>query len=181
LVAREHAVAIREAEVAHREADLLSVAPGGVTPLSCPPVPSPSPPPTSPEIYVQSPPIQTVIKEVVREIEGLSPPGWWKDAGIRVEEVLDREARVSDREKEVGRREEHIGRRESDVSRRETWIMEQLMFVFFCPYSPVTAFNIFLGQSSTLGNEPGQTIEEEVIYESPSARRKPKVPPFPRA
>lgn len=128
LVAREHAVAVREADVARREADILAGTPGGVTPLSCPPVPSPSVPPASPQIYVEAP-VQTVIKEVVKEVEAIGPPSWWKDAGIRVEELLEREARISEREKDVGRREENIGRRETDASRRETWIMEQLMFV----------------------------------------------------
>jgi hypothetical protein len=129
LVAREHAVAVREAEVARREADVLAGSPGGITPLSCPPIPSESSaPPTSPQIFVE-PPIQTIIKEVVREVEALEPPNWWKDAGVRVEDLLEREARISDREKDVGRREETIGRRETDASRRETWIMEQLMFV----------------------------------------------------
>ena len=129
LVAREHSVAVREAEVARREAEILAGSPGGVMPLSCPPVPSQSSaPPTSPQIFVE-PPIQTVIKEVVKEVEALGPPSWWKDAGVRVEDLLEREARISDREKDVGRREENIGRRETDASRRETWIMEQLMSV----------------------------------------------------
>lgn len=126
LVAREHAVAQREAEVARREADLLAGMPGGVTPLSCPPVPAPSSIPAPPQVYVETP-VQTIIKEVVKEVESLAPPSWWRDAPIRMEELLDREARVSDREKDVGRREETIGRRETDVSRRESWIMEQLM------------------------------------------------------
>ncbi|KAF8516768.1 hypothetical protein JB92DRAFT_2228703 [Gautieria morchelliformis] len=161
LVAREHAVAVREAEVAHREAELLAGSPGGVAPLSCPPIPSPSSAsaPPSPMIFVE-PPIQTVIKEVVKEVEALGPPSWWKDAGVRVEELLERESRISEREKDVGRREENIGRRETDASRRETWIMEQLI---------------------SLGNEPGHAVEEEIIYDSGSARRKPKVPPFTRA
>ncbi|KAF8517578.1 hypothetical protein BU17DRAFT_76386 [Hysterangium stoloniferum] len=152
LVSREHAVAVREAEVAHREAEILAGAVGGVTTTSCPPVPScPAEPPSCPP--VPSCPADTPsCPPIPLEVEGLSPPGWWRDAGIRVEEVLDREARVSDREKEVGRREETIGRRETDVSRRETWIMEQLI---------------------AIGNEPGQTVEEEIIYETPAARRKP--------
>ncbi|KAF8582280.1 hypothetical protein K439DRAFT_1635393 [Ramaria rubella] len=154
LVAREHAVAVREAEVARREAEILAGSPGGVTPVSCPPVPSSSAPP-SPQIFVE-PPVQTIIKEVVKEVEAIGPPSWWKDTGIRVDELLDREARISDREKDVGRREENIGRRETDASRRETWIMEQLI---------------------ALGNEPGHTVEEEIFYDSGSARRKPKVTP----
>lgn len=129
LVAREHAVAVREAEVARREADVLAGSPAGITPLSCPPVSSQSLAfPSSPQIFVE-PPIQTVIKEVVKEVEALGPPSWWKDAGVRVEDLLEREGRISDREKDVGRREEIIGRRETDASRRETWIMEQLMCV----------------------------------------------------
>jgi len=125
LVAREHAVAQREAEVAIREAELLAGAVGGMTPFSCPPVPTPSAA-TSPQIYVETP-VQTVIKEVVKEVEALAPPAWLKDAGIRFDDLLEREARVAEREKDIGRREETIGRRETDVSRRETWIMEQLM------------------------------------------------------
>lgn len=134
LVAREHAVAVREAEVARREADILVGSPGGVAPASCPPVTSQSlTPPTTPQIFVE-PPIQTVIKEVVKEVEALGPPSWWKDAGVRVEDLLEREARISEREKDVGRREENIGRRETDASRRETWIMEQLMSVHHLSY-----------------------------------------------
>ncbi|GJJ12351.1 hypothetical protein Clacol_006592 [Clathrus columnatus] len=156
LVAREHNVAVREAEVARREAELLAGAPGGVVMPQCSPAPSASPSTSgiATEVFIAPPPIHTVIKEVVREVDAAGPPGWWKDAGIRVEELMDREARVSDREKEVGKREEAIGRRETDVSRRETWIMEQLI---------------------ALGNE--QTIEEEVVYDTP--RRKVKeLPPL---
>jgi len=118
LVAREHDVAIREAEVAKREADLLA---GTYVPpvVSCPPCPTiitqPSPPP----------PPETIIKEVVREVETIG--GSRGPTEIRLEDVMQREGRVSEREKQVGTREEIVGKRESDASRRENWIMEQLM------------------------------------------------------
>lgn len=155
LVAREHAVAQREAEVALREAELLAGTVGGITPFSCPPVPTPSATPASAQVFVETP-VQTVIKEVVKEVESLAPPIWLKDAGIRFDDLTERESRVAEREKDIGRREETIGRRETDVSRRETWIMEQLI---------------------ALGNEQAQTVEEEIVYDSPP-RRMPKVPPF---
>ncbi|KIJ44293.1 hypothetical protein M422DRAFT_30437 [Sphaerobolus stellatus SS14] len=151
LVAREHAVAQREADVARREAELLAGNVSGIAACSCPPIPSPSS-----QIFVEQP-VQTVIKEVVKEVEALAPSSWVKDGG-RIEELYDREARVADREKDIGRREENIGRRENDVSRRETWIMEQLI---------------------ALNNERTETVEEEIIYESPVPRRKSKVSPPP--
>jgi hypothetical protein len=116
LIARESAVAVREAEVARREAELLAGAPGGV-------IPSPSPilcPPC------ESQPVQTIIKEVVKEQE-LTPPGWWKEAGARAEDIIDRELKIAERERDISKREENINRREHDASRRESWIMEQLM------------------------------------------------------
>ena len=72
------------------------------------------------------PPIQTVIKEVVKE-ESLTPPGWWDQARVRAEDILDRELKIAEREREISRREEAVNRREHDASRRESWIMEQLV------------------------------------------------------
>jgi hypothetical protein len=114
LVARESSVAAREAEVARREAELLVGAPGGVIPTQtvCPVCPSE--------------PAQTIIKEVVQE-SALAAPSWFKEAGIRAEEILDRELKIAEREREIGKREESVNRREHDASRRESWIMEQLM------------------------------------------------------
>ena len=126
LLARESNVAVREAEVARREAEILAGAPGGViaptpTPLVCPPCP------TVFEKVTEAPlPIQTVIKEVVKE-ESLTPPGWWDQARIRAEDILDRELKIAEREREISRREEAVNRREHDASRRESWIMEQLV------------------------------------------------------
>ncbi|KAL4074422.1 hypothetical protein V8B97DRAFT_1688332 [Scleroderma yunnanense] len=137
LVTRERDVAMREAEVARREAELLVGAPGGVLP-SCPPCPA--------QTVVDIPPAQTIIKEVIKEQE-LAPPGWWKEASGRAEEILDRELRVSEREREITRREESVNRREHDASRREAWIMEQLV----------------------------ASVEEEVYYEQPGPKRKLKV------
>ncbi|KZT35479.1 hypothetical protein SISSUDRAFT_1051358 [Sistotremastrum suecicum HHB10207 ss-3] len=165
LVAREHAVAVREAEVAKREAELLAGSIGGVSqPVStssasvCAPCPTiyASPPVSAP------PPIETIIKEVVREIETIGtapPPPWWKDQVVRVEDLLQREERIGEREKDVGHREETVGKRESDAARRENWIMEQLI---------------------SLGNDPAPyTVEtEEFVYEPGSRNRK--VPPPPR-
>ena len=127
IIARESAVASREAEVARREAELLAGAPGGVLPnqptaSACPPCQTVleqfTPPPP--------PPIQTVIKEVVKE-ESLTPPGWWDQARVRAEDILDRELKIAEREREISRREEAVNRREHDASRRESWIMEQLV------------------------------------------------------
>lgn len=120
LIARESSVAMREAEVARREAELLVGAPGGVlptqAPISCPACPT-----------ILDTPIQTVIKEVVKETEALTPPGWWDQARIRAEDILDRELKIAEREREISRREEAVNKREHDASRRETWIMEQLV------------------------------------------------------
>lgn len=115
LVARESSVAAREAEVARREAELLVGAPGGVIPTQtvCPVCPP-------------SEPVQTIIKEVIQE-SALATPSWFKEAGIRAEEILDRELKIAEREREIGKREESVNRREHDASRRESWIMEQLM------------------------------------------------------
>lgn len=114
LVSRESAVAAREAEVARREAELLVGAPGGVIPTQtvCPACPSE--------------PAQTIIKEVIQE-SALATPSWFKEAGIRAEEILDRELKIAEREREISKREESVNRREHDASRRESWIMEQLM------------------------------------------------------
>lgn len=124
LVARESSVAMREAEVARREAELLVGAPGGVlptqSPVACPVCPTAT--------VVDFPPVHTIIKEVVKEAD-LAPPGWWKEANTRAEDILDRELRVGEREREITRREESINRREHDASRREAWIMEQLVYV----------------------------------------------------
>jgi len=145
LVARESSVAAREAEVARREAELLVGAPGGVIPT--PPVCPACPPPE---------PAQTIIKEVVQE-SALAAPSWFKEAGIRAEEILDRELKIAEREREISKREESVNRREHDASRRESWIMEQLI---------------------VLGNEnPPQTVEEEYVYEPAGPKRKLKVPP----
>jgi hypothetical protein len=124
LVARESSVAGREAEVARREAELLVGAPGGVLPTQNPVVCPVCPTAT----FIDIPPAQTIIKEVVKEAD-LAPPGWWKEANNRAEDILDRELRVGEREREITRREESINRREHDASRREAWIMEQLVYV----------------------------------------------------
>lgn len=121
LIARESAVAVREAEVARREAELLAGAPGGV-------IPSPSPilcPScvASTITLTEIPPIQTIIKEIVKE-DSLVPPGW---GGPRAEEILERELKIAERERDISKREENVNRREHDASRREGWIMEQLM------------------------------------------------------
>ncbi|KAI0082797.1 hypothetical protein K474DRAFT_1585209 [Panus rudis PR-1116 ss-1] len=151
LVARESSVAVREAEVARREAELLAGAPGGVlpnqSPVACPPCP------TITEKITEAPPVQTVIKEVVKEAE-LTPPGWWDQARVRAEDILDRELKIAEREREISRREEAVNRREHDASRRESWIMEQLV---------------------ALNNEEPD-VEEEIIYEPAGSKRKPKIP-----
>jgi len=131
LIAREGAVAIREAEVARREAELLAGAPGGV-------IPSPSPvlcPSCSAATVTitESLPIQTIIKEIVKE-DSLAPPGW---VGARSEELLDRELKIAERERDISKREEGVNRREHDAARREGWIMEQLMFVFSFLHLPL--------------------------------------------
>ncbi|KAI6108995.1 hypothetical protein EV401DRAFT_1998518 [Pisolithus croceorrhizus] len=149
LVTRERDVAMREAEVARREAELLVGAPGGV-------VPNQQCPPCAAQTIVDIPPAQTIIKEIVKEQE-LTPPGWWKEAGSRAEEVLDRELKVSEREREITRREESVNRREHDASRREAWIMEQLVLI----------------------NSDNAAVEEEIFYEQPGPKRKLKeLPPL---
>ena len=121
LIARESNVALREAEVARREAELLAGAPGGVVPTPSPVLCPPCMAATTVETITG--PIQTVIKEIVKE-DSLTPPGW---ASPRIDEILDRELKIAEREREIGKREESINRREHDAARRESWIMEQLM------------------------------------------------------
>jgi hypothetical protein len=121
LIARESAVAVREAEVARREAELLIGAPGGVVPSPSPNICAPCAATTVFETI--TPPVQTIIKEIVKE-DSLTPPGW---SSGRAEEVLDRELRITERERDVSKREESVNRREHDASRRESWIMEQLV------------------------------------------------------
>ncbi|KAJ6496685.1 hypothetical protein C8R47DRAFT_1115159 [Mycena vitilis] len=151
LIARESAVAVREAEVARREAELLIGAPGGV-------IPSPSPilcPPCAATTVFETitPPIQTIIKEIVKE-DSLTPPGW---SSGRAEEVLDRELRITERERDISKREESVNRREHDASRRESWIMEQLM---------------------ALGNDSPDTVEEEYVYEPKRKAKFQQLPPI---
>ena len=137
LIARERDIAIREAEIARREAELLAGAPGGVIPNapSCPPCIMEK---VAPEpIMMPPPPVQTVIKEVVKE-DALTPPGWWKDGNDRFDDILARELKIAERERDISRREETVNRREHDASRRESWIMEQLAYVAF---QPMTFFN----------------------------------------
>ncbi|KAF5391452.1 hypothetical protein D9757_001882 [Collybiopsis confluens] len=153
LIARESAVAVREAEVARREAELLAGAPGGViaspSPVLCPPCLAAT------TIETITGPIQTVIKEIVKE-DSLTPPGW---SSPRLDDILDRELKIAEREREISKREESVNRREHDAARRENWIMEQLI---------------------ALGNE-SPAVEEEYVYEPVAAKRKPKVaPPPPR-
>jgi len=109
---------MREADVARREAELLAGAPGGVIPSQSPLI---CPVTTTTETVLA--PVQTVIKEVVKE-ESLTPPGW---IGNRAEEILDRELKITERERDISKREENVNRREHDASLRESWIMEQLM------------------------------------------------------
>ena len=138
LIAREASIAQREAEVARREADLLGGSPGGIVIPTCSACPLPV---TQIELMtvtehayetsIINPPPATVthtvtqVQEVTKEIETLSPVVSIPDP--RLEDVLNREARVSEREKDVGRREELVGRREADATHREQWIMEQLV------------------------------------------------------
>lgn len=121
LIARESAIALREAECARREAEMLAGAPGGV--ISPPPAPVICPLCPSMTVETVQLPAQTIIKEIVTE-DSLTPPGW---TGPRTEELLERELRIAERERDIGRREESINRREHDASRREGWIMEQLV------------------------------------------------------
>jgi len=147
LIARESAVAVREAEVARREAELLIGAPGGVVPAV-----APCPPCAATTVFeTVSPPIQTIIKEIVKE-DSLTPPGW---ASGRAEEVLDRELRIAERERDISKREESVNRREHDASRRESWIMEQLI---------------------ALGND--DTVEEEYVYEPKRKAKFQQLPPI---
>ncbi|CCM00133.1 uncharacterized protein FIBRA_02160 [Fibroporia radiculosa] len=154
LIARESNVAMREAEVARREAEILAGAPGGVIanqpPVVCPPCPT-----VVEKVTEPAPPIQTVIKEVVKE-ESLTPPGWWDQARVRAEDILDRELKIAEREREISRREEAVNRREHDASRRESWIMEQLVAL----------------------NNDESMVEEEVVYDPrpASPMRRPKAP-----
>ncbi|KAF9246511.1 hypothetical protein BU15DRAFT_40061 [Melanogaster broomeanus] len=151
LVTRERDVAMREAEVARREAELLVGAPGGVLPTQSPV----ACPVCTTQTFIDIPPVQTIIKEVVKEQE-LAPPGWWKEASNRADEILDRELRVADREREITRREESVNKREHDASRREGWIMEQLVLI-----------------------NSESAVEEEVYYEQPGPKRKFKeLPPM---
>lgn len=130
LVAREGAVALREAEVARREADLLAGSPAGV---AVPSITNCAAWPTlsviTQTVTVEVVPTSTIYKEVPKEVDtigsGQAPPAWWKDS--RMETLFDREQRVSEREKDVGSREETVGKRETDAARREQWIMDQLM------------------------------------------------------
>ncbi|KAF8607869.1 hypothetical protein BDV93DRAFT_282114 [Ceratobasidium sp. AG-I] len=167
LINRESVVAVREFEVARREAELLAGSPGGLT-LSCPPAPVQ----TVVDAYtftvthtlapIMPPPMPmetaTVIKEIVREIESMEPPPWYRPSNPRFDDVLDRESKIAERERDIAMREDIVGRRENDASRREGWIMEQLL---------------------QLQNEPGPMppMDEEYVYEVPPIRRKPKVPP----
>jgi hypothetical protein len=170
LVARESSVAGREAEVARREAELLVGAPGGVLPVQQTPVVCPVCPTAT---IVDFAPAQTIIKEVVKEAD-LAPPGWWKEANARAEEILDRELRVSEREREITRREESVNRREHDSSRREAWIMEQLVYVHLF----LVVIELLTKLLYSLINNDGASLEEEVFYEPAGGKRKLKVPPI---
>lgn len=152
LIARESAVAVREAEVARREAELLAGAPGGVVPSSTPILCPPCAVTTTVETITG--PIQTIIKEIVKE-DSLAPPGW---TGPRAEEILERELKIVERERDISKREENVNRREHDASRRESWIMEQLI---------------------ALGNDSPQTVEEEYVYEPAGTKRKSKYKELP--
>ncbi|KAL5636786.1 hypothetical protein ACGC1H_000678 [Rhizoctonia solani] len=167
LVHRESLVAMREADLARREAELLA-APPIPAPLavSCPPAPiqtvidaytftvthtiEPILPPPMPMETV------TVVKETEVVREQLEPPPWYRPANPRFDEVLDRESKVAERERDIAMREDIVGRREGDATRREGWIMEQLL---------------------QLQHEPGgQVMDDEYVYEVPPLRRKLKVP-----
>jgi len=122
-------------------------APGGViptpSPISCPVCP------LSTTIETVVGPIQTVIKEIVKE-DSLAPPNW---VTTRAEEILERELKIAEREREISKREESVNRREHDASRRESWIMEQL---------------------HTLGNDYPQHVEDDYIHEPTGGKRKAK-------
>jgi len=127
---------------------LLAGKAGGVAQPTCTPCS------VSHTIETVTAPVQTIIKEVVKE-DSLTPPGW---ANARVEDILDRELKIAEREREISKREENINRREHDASRREGWIMEQLV---------------------ALGND-GPQVEEEYVYGPPGSKPKAKVPPSQR-
>jgi len=129
---------------------LLAGAPGGVIPSTSPIICPACVSATITETVI--PPMQTVIKEIVKE-DSLVPPGW---SGPRAEEILDRELKIAERERDISKREENVNRREHDASRREGWIMEQLI---------------------ALGNDDHQTVEEEYVYEP--SKRKPKFKELP--
>ncbi|KAG9121296.1 hypothetical protein FRC07_002787, partial [Ceratobasidium sp. 392] len=162
LINRESLVAFRESEVAKREAELLAGSPGGLT-LSCPPAPvstiidaytftvTHTVAPVMPAAMAIE--TQTVVKEVIREVESPEPPPWYRPANPRFDDVLERESIVAEREREIAMREDIVGRRENDAGRRENWIMEQLLH---------------------LQNEPGPVpnMDEEYVYEVPPLRRK---------
>lgn len=153
LITRESAVAQREAEVARREGELLGGSPGGIVIPSCSACPVVPPPMTATSVsysislvtltereyetsIVHSPQATvtatvTQYNEVTREVETFTPPPPPREPDYRVEDLLNREARVGDREKDVGRREELVGRREGEASYRENWIMEQLVYVVY--------------------------------------------------
>ena len=141
LIAREASIAQREADVARREADLLGGSPGGIVIPTCAAC---APQATAIELMtvtehayetsIINPPPSTVthtvtqVQEVTKEIETLSPVVPFPPIpDPRLEDLLNREARVSERERDVGRREELVGRREADATHREQWIMEQLV------------------------------------------------------
>jgi len=167
LIGRERDIAIREAEIARREADMLQGAVGGVIPP--PPIVAACPPCiAATTIETVFAPAQTVIKEVIKEIiteDSLTPPGW---TAPRIEDIISRELKIAERERDIGKREEHVNRREHDAARRENWIMEQLY---------------------ALGNEPAPAprvvpvpVENPYLYEPQPVvveeRYKPvKVPP----
>jgi hypothetical protein len=137
LLVREQAVAMREAEVARREAELLAGSPAGVAapPSAITAIPNGLPvgcaPPTlsivTQTVTLESYPVPTMVKEVVKEID--APSTVIRYADPRIENLFEREGHVSNREREVSNREEVVGKREVDASRREQWIMDQLMYV----------------------------------------------------
>ncbi|KAK7014858.1 Phenylalanyl-tRNA synthetase [Favolaschia claudopus] len=148
LIQRERDVAQREAEVARREAELLVGTPGGVaSPNLCAPCAATT------VFETIAPPIQTIIKEIVKE-DSLTPPGWTSG---RADEILDRELRITERERDVSKREESVNRREHDASRRESWIMEQLI---------------------ALGSDNPETVEEEYVYEPKRKAKISQLPPI---
>jgi hypothetical protein len=127
LLAREGAVAMREAEVARREGELLAGSPAGISV----PIPSGCPPgtlsilSTTQTVTVELMPTGGMVQEVISEVGAIGAAPHQFDP--RVENLFDREKGVSIREKDVGNREEVVGKREMDAARREQWIMDQLM------------------------------------------------------